>query len=44
MKIQVYEEKHEPLTEIQRTKKIILTKEEYDNLKAAFCEGKGVES
>jgi len=44
MKIQVYEEKYEPLVELQRTKKIILTKAEYDNLKTAFCKGKGVES
>jgi hypothetical protein len=41
MKIQVYEEKYEPPVELQRTKKIILTQEEYDNLKAAFCKGKG---
>ena len=41
MKIQVYEEKYEPPVELQRTKKIILTKAEYDNLKTAFCKGKG---
>ena len=41
MKIQVYEEKYEPPVELQRTKKIILTQEEYDNLKTAFCKGKG---
>ena len=41
MKIQVYEEKYEPPVELHRTKKIILTQEEYDNLKTAFCKGKG---
>ena len=41
MKIQVYEEKYELPVELQRTKKIILTQEEYDNLKTAFCKGKG---
>jgi len=41
MKIEVYEEKYEPPVELQRTKKIILTQEEYDNLKTAFCKGKG---
>ena len=41
MKIQVYEEKYEPPVELQRTKKIILTQEEYDNLKTAFCKGNG---
>ncbi|MFZ0252300.1 MAG: hypothetical protein WAL28_00700 [Nitrososphaeraceae archaeon] len=41
MKIQVYEENYEPPVELQRTKKIILTQEEYDNLKTAFCKGKG---
>ena len=41
MKIQVYEEKYEPPVELQRMKKIILTQEEYDNLKTAFCKGKG---
>jgi hypothetical protein len=41
MKIQIHEEKYEPSVELQRTKKIILTKEEYDNLKTAFCKGKG---
>ena len=41
MKIQIHEEKYEPSVELQRTKKIILTKAEYDNLKTAFCKGKG---
>ena len=41
MKIQIHEEKYEPSVELQRTKKIILTQEEYDNLKTAFCKGKG---
>ena len=41
MKIQVHEEKYEPPVELQRTKKIILTQEEYDNFKTAFCKGKG---
>ena len=41
MKIHVYDEKHEPPVELQRTKKIILTQEEYDNLIIAFCKGKG---
>ena len=40
-KIQVYEEKYEPPVEIQRTKKIILSQEEYDSLKTAFCKGEG---
>ena len=40
MKIQIHEEKYEPPVELQRTKKIILTQEEYDNLKTAFCKGK----
>ena len=40
MKIQIHEEKYEPSVELQRTKKIILTQEEYDNLKTAFCKGK----
>ena len=39
--MEVYEEKYEPPVEIQRTKKIILTPEEYDDLKIAFCKGKG---
>jgi hypothetical protein len=37
----VHEEKYEPPVEIQRTKKIILTQEEYDSLKTAFAKGKG---
>lgn len=41
MKIQVYEVKYEPPVELQRTKKIILTQEEYDNLKTAFCKDNG---
>lgn len=41
MKVQVHEEKYEPPVEIQRTKKIILTQEEYDSLKTAFAKGKG---
>lgn len=41
MKIKVHEEKYEPPVELQRTKKIILSQEEYDNLKNAFCKGKG---
>ena len=41
MKIQVYEEKYEPPLELQRTKKIILTQEEYDNLKTSYCKNKG---
>jgi len=39
--MEVYEEKYEPPIELQRTNKIILTQEEYDNLKTAFCKGKG---
>jgi hypothetical protein len=30
-----------PAVELQRTGKIILTQEEYDNFKTAFCKGKG---
>jgi hypothetical protein len=41
MKIQIHEEKYESPVELQRTAKIILTQEEYDNLKTAFCKGKG---
>ena len=41
MKIQVDEEKYEPPVELQRTRKIILTQEEYDKLRTAFCKGKG---
>ena len=41
MKAQIHEEKYEPPLELQRTGKIILTREEYDSLKAAFCKGKG---
>ena len=41
MKIQIHEEKYEPPVELQRTAKIILTQEEYDKLKTAFCKGKG---
>jgi hypothetical protein len=41
MKIQTDEEKYEPPVELQRTTKIILTQEEYDKWKTAFCKGKG---
>jgi len=41
MKIQIDEEKREPPVEIQRTTKMILTREEYDNFESLFCEGKG---
>jgi hypothetical protein len=41
MKVQVFEEKYEPPVELLRTKKIILTRQEYDNFKTAFCKGKG---
>jgi hypothetical protein len=41
MKVQVYEEKYEPPVELQKTKKIILTQKEYNNLRNAFCKGKG---
>ena len=41
MKIQIHEEKYEPPVELQRTRKIILTQDEYDKLKTAFCKGKG---
>lgn len=41
MKIEIHEENHEPPTELQRTLKVILTQQEYDNLKTAFCKGKG---
>jgi hypothetical protein len=41
MKIEVHEKKYEPPLEIQRTNKILLTQEEYDKLKTAFCIGKG---
>ena len=41
MKVQIHEQKHQPLEELERTAKIILTQEEYDELKTAFCKGKG---
>jgi len=41
MKVQIHQERYEPPVELQRTGKIILTREEYDNLKTAFCKGKG---
>ena len=41
MKIQIHEEKNEPTVELLRTTKIILTQEEYDKWKTAFCKGKG---
>jgi len=41
MKVQIHEEKYEPPVELQRTRKIIFTREEYENLKTAFCKGKG---
>jgi hypothetical protein len=41
MKIQIDEEKQEPPAELLRTTKIILTREEYDELKTVFCKGKG---
>jgi hypothetical protein len=41
MKIEIQEEKYEPPIELQRARKVILTEEEYDNLKTAFCKGKG---
>ena len=41
MKVRVSEEKYERPVELQRTAKIILTQEEYDKLKTAFCKGKG---
>ncbi len=41
MKIQIEEENLEPPRELQRTLKVLLTQEEYDNFKTAFCKGKG---
>jgi hypothetical protein len=41
MKIQIHEEKYEQPVELHRTRKIILTQEEYDKLKTAFCKGNG---
>jgi hypothetical protein len=41
VKIQIHEEKYELPVEILRTTKIILTQEEYDNLKNVFCKAKG---
>lgn len=41
MKIEINEKKHEPRTETQRTLKVILTQQEYENLKDAFCKGMG---
>lgn len=41
MKVQIHEEKFEPAAELQRTAKLILTREEYDDLNAAFCKGRG---
>jgi hypothetical protein len=41
MKVQIDEEEYEPPVELERTTKIILTPEEYDKWKTAFCKGKG---
>jgi hypothetical protein len=41
MKVEVHDERYEPPAQLRRTGKLILTREEYDNLKAAFCKGKG---
>ena len=41
MRIPTHEQKYEPPVEIKRITKIILTQEEYDNLKTVFCKGKG---
>jgi hypothetical protein len=41
MKVQIHEEEYERPVELHRTGKLILTREEYDDLKAAFCKGKG---
>ena len=41
MKVQTNEEKMEQTIELQKTVKIILTREEHDQLKTIFCKGKG---
>ena len=41
MKVQIHEQKHQRPEELERTAKIILTREEYDALKTVFCKGKG---
>lgn len=41
VEVQIHDEKFEPPVELQRTRKIVLTQEEYDNFKTAFCKGKG---
>ena len=41
MKVQIHEQKYQPPEELERTAKIILTRQEYDELKTAFCKGKG---
>lgn len=41
MKVQIIEEKIEPKIELHKTVKILLTREEYDQLKTVFCKGKG---
>ena len=40
MKVQIHEQKHQQPEELERTAKIVLTREEYDELKTAFCKGK----
>ena len=41
MRIQIHEENCEPPVQVLRTRKIIMTQEEYGKLKTLFCEGKG---
>ena len=41
MKVQIHEQKHQRVEELERTAKVILTREEYDELKTVFCKGKG---
>ena len=41
MKVQIHEQKHERVEELERTAKVILTRMEYDELKTVFCIGNG---
>lgn len=41
MEVQINEEKIKPTIELEKTVKLILTREEHDQLKSVFCNGKG---
>ena len=41
VKVKIHEERYEHPVDIKRKTEIILTQEEYEELKTAFCKGKG---